>query len=155
MSQPTRRGRRTWRRVMRTPTVPASPDATQRTCVLLECAPERSPMVVATILDRADLDVIVCEGPPGSARCPVAAGGTCSALDRADVVVNALGDATPERAEVLPATLAAGVEPASVIAMGRRDDPGAASGIRRLGADADANALIAEIRAADPPVDDR
>lgn len=141
-------GRR--RRSMRTPGVPAGAAGAGRTTVLLECAPENSPMLVAAILDRADVDVIVCEGPRGAERCPVATGGDCSAVHEADVVVNALGTRTPELAEVLPAVLDAGVDPASVVVMGRSvEPPGAAT--RHVGSHALAGELLDEVRAAAQP----
>ena len=151
MSDPSRKSfPRPWRRAMRTPEVPAGVEDHDRTTVLLECAPENSPMLVAAILDRAEVDVIVCEGPKGSARCPVATGGDCSALDSADVVVHALGTTTPELAEVLPALLDAGVAPSSVITMGRKAEA-PVPGVRQLGPHVGANELIGEIRAAAQP----
>ena len=135
------------RRVMRTPGLPAQVATSARTSVLLECAPENSPMLVAAILDRADLDVIVCEGPKVAERCPVATGGGCAAVREADVVVNALGTRTPELAEVLPAVLHAGVDPSSVVVMGRRHDP-AVAGVRQVGPHVRADELIDEVRAA-------
>jgi hypothetical protein len=132
---------------MRTPGVPPPSVDRRRTTVLLECAPENSPMVMASILDRADFEVIVCEGPKAGERCPVAAGGTCSALAHADVVVNMLGTRTPEMAEILHAVVGTRVAPGSVVTMSHRLDRHV-PGVLRLGPRARAVDLIGGVRSA-------
>lgn len=49
---------------------------------------------------QAGFDVTVCHGPDGDHPCPVVTGDTCTALDRADVVLNALDDVDAQRTVV-------------------------------------------------------
>ena len=47
-----------------------------------------------SLFERAGLDVAFCPGPgAGSFACPLASGGRCAALDRADVVLHGLAPA--------------------------------------------------------------
>jgi hypothetical protein len=75
--------------------------AGERPRVLLECPPEASPFVVADVLERAGFEVEVCEGPTDRAACPLTTGGSCPAVEGADVVVNLLGMGPEHGAEVL------------------------------------------------------
>jgi len=103
------------------PTVPWKPGRGTRPRVLLECPAEESPGIVASVLDRAGFDVVVCEGPVADRRCPLAAGEGCPTIHAVDVVVNMLGASTAEQAEVLPALAQAGPRPPAIVAM--VDDP--------------------------------
>jgi hypothetical protein len=103
--------------------------------------------MIASILERADLDVVVCEGPRAHERCPLAMGGACPAARSAEVIVNMLRGSTPGRAEVLPAVLDSGVAPASVVVM--VDDPTEApQGARPVRRVVGARRLVEEIRQA-------
>jgi len=99
------------------PTIPWRAEHRSRPRVLLECPAEASPGIVASVLDRAGFDVVVCEGPVGTHRCPLAAGEGCPTVHAVDVVVNMLGSGSPEQAEVLPALGQAGARPPAVVAM--------------------------------------
>lgn len=93
------------------PRIPWRADGASRPRVLLECAPEHSPGIVASVLERSGMDVVVCQGPVGHERCPLAAGDGCSAVGGVDVVVNMLGSSTPEQREVLPAVVRLDLRP--------------------------------------------
>lgn len=126
------------------PSIPWGAGHGRRARVLLECPAEESPGIVASVLDRAGFDVVVCEGPVGTRRCPLAAGEGCATVHAVDVVVNMLGTSTPEQAEVLPALDQAGRRPPPVVAM--VDDPaGAGSGAHVLGRRVSGQALVAAV----------
>ena len=63
----------------------------KRPRVLLECPAERSPSIIATVMERHGMDVHICEGPAHGAKCSKMETGLCPAVDEADVVVNMLG----------------------------------------------------------------
>lgn len=113
--------------------------------MLLECAPESSPAIVATILERAGFEVATCVGPAEHERCPVACDAHCSALHKVDVVVNMLGTKTPERREVLGAVASTGPRRPPIIAM--VDDPDDAPvGVRTINLHASASELVQAVR---------
>lgn len=64
-------------------------DTDDRVRILLECAPEDSPSIVAATIERAGYAVRVCTGP-GSVGCDLDDHGACDLVDGADVVVNLL-----------------------------------------------------------------
>ncbi len=57
------------------------------------------------VLGRRDADMMWCPGPNthGRPRCPLVGGDGCDLVDRADVVINALGTADPRCAAVAEA----------------------------------------------------
>lgn len=69
--------------------------------ILLECPPESSPSVIASVIERHGYAVRTCEGP-SVAPCALISQGACALVDGADVVVNMLGT-TPGEAPVLQA----------------------------------------------------
>lgn len=72
---------------------------------------------------QAGFDVTVCHGPDREHPCPAATGGTCAALDGADVVLNALRDAEVQRSVVDAVHAAApGIPMVVSIAPGIGDD---------------------------------
>lgn len=85
--------------------------------VLLECPPEESPDIVASVLEQEGFDVVVCHGPADHERCPMAVGEYCGALQGADVVLNMLGSGSAQRAEVLAAVARGGPRPPAIVAM--------------------------------------
>jgi hypothetical protein len=60
-----------------------------RVRVLLECPPESSPAIIASVIERHGYDVRSCEGPDQH-RCDLHENGVCALVDGADVVVNLL-----------------------------------------------------------------
>ena len=118
-----------------------------RTRVLLECPPEGSPWMIGSILERSDLDVVVCEGPAYHERCPMAVGGGCRAAESADVIVNMLGTGTPARAEVAPAVIGAGIDPARML-VSVYDPSDAPEGTTLVRPVAGARELVGQIREA-------
>lgn len=68
-------------------------DADTGVRVLVECEPEGSPTIIASLLERHGFDVRTCEGP-GSHPCDLVEHGSCGLVDGADVVVNLLRDRT-------------------------------------------------------------
>lgn len=65
--------------------------------VLLECEPESSPAIIASMIERHGYEVLTCEGPgaitcegPGATGCDLLEHGACALVDGADVVVNML-----------------------------------------------------------------
>jgi hypothetical protein len=95
-----------------------------RVRVLLECPPEESPHLVASLIEREGFAVEVCEGPSAGA-CPLITSGACALVDRADVVVNLL-EASDAGRQVAPAIESMRRSPALVV---ERPRPGTA---RRL-----------------------
>ena len=83
-----------------------------RVRVLVECAPQRSPSIVASLLEREGFDVRTCEGPAAHA-CDLLEHGSCSLVSGADVVVNMLG-AEPHGREVVEAVATVRRPPAVV-----------------------------------------
>jgi len=65
--------------------------------VLLECAPQDSPAIIADSVRRAGYDVAVCTGPDDNHPCDLLADGACTLVDEADVVVNLLGNQDGDR----------------------------------------------------------
>ncbi len=61
-----------------------------RVRVLLECDPEFSPSIVASVIERGGFAVRTCEGP-GDNDCDLLVNGACTLVEGADVVVNMLG----------------------------------------------------------------
>ncbi|MFN8018715.1 MAG: hypothetical protein U0P45_11390 [Acidimicrobiales bacterium] len=72
-----------------------------RVRVLVECPPQRSPSLVASLLEREGYEVRTCEGPTAR-RCDLLQHGSCTLVSGADVVVNMLGS-QPEGREILEA----------------------------------------------------
>lgn len=129
------------------PTVATTPPDHGPTRVLLECAPENSPSIVESVLERAGYDVSVCEGPGDHHRCPLTSGRACEAVRAADVVVNMLGDGTPDRREVLNAVLNSGpARPPVVALVNDRDEP--APGVHAIHRRVVADELVDAIDAA-------
>jgi len=88
-----------------------------RARVLLECEPEHSPSIIASVIERYGYDVRTCEGPDAG-RCDLLANGSCGLVEGADVVVNMLH---PRRqgAELLARETALDESPAVVAEMTR------------------------------------
>lgn len=126
------------------PSIPWRAERSDRPRVLLECPAEESPGIVASVLERAGFDVVVCEGPVAGRRCPLAAGEGCATVHAVDVVVNMLGTSTPQQAEVLPALDHAGARPPAVVAM-LEDPAGAGPHARTLGRRVSGDALVAAV----------
>lgn len=112
-------GREKW---LKPPVAPWAEDAGLRPRVLLECPPEGSPWIVASVLEREGFEVAVCEGPTPRHRCPLAHDQSCPALDGADVVLSMLDRRRVESAEVLPAMMACAPNCPPVVVHGRRDE---------------------------------
>jgi hypothetical protein len=72
-----------------------------RVRILLECPPESSPSVIASVIESHGYAVRTCGGP-SVGPCALISQGACALVDNADVVVNLLG-ATPSEQSVLPA----------------------------------------------------
>jgi hypothetical protein len=60
-----------------------------RVRVLLECAPDDSPSIIATTIEREGYAVRTCNGP-GDVVCDLDRHGACDLVEGADVVVNLL-----------------------------------------------------------------
>lgn len=91
-------------------------DDGDRVRVLLECSPDASPSLIASLIEREGYAVRTCEGPTDDA-CDLLDRGACSLIDGADVVVNLL-DGTPSERAVLGATERLRRPPAIVAQMG-------------------------------------
>jgi hypothetical protein len=90
--------------------------------VLLECPPEESPHLIASLLGREGFAVEVCEGPSIGA-CPLITSGACALVDQADVVVNLL-ETSDDGPRVAPAIESLRRSPALVV---ERPRPGTTS----------------------------
>ena len=84
----------------------------RRVRVLVECTPQRSPALVASLLEREGYEVRTCDGPT-TRRCDLLHHGSCSLVSGADVVVNMLGTQSQGR-EVLEAVAGSRRPPALV-----------------------------------------
>ena len=104
-------------RLLAPPQIPWSSTELGNIRVLLECPPEQSPDIVASVLERSGFDVVVCEGPAAHERCPLALGQYCTTVQGVDVVLNMLGTHSPERTEVLPAMIRSGPCAPAIVAM--------------------------------------
>lgn len=101
--------------------------------VLLECPPEASPSMIATVVERHGYAVRTCDGP-AAGPCDLEHDGACGLVDGADVVVNMLGFGATGR-QVLE-QVADGRRPPALVAELTRpqaiaaaiDDPRLASG---------------------------
>lgn len=85
--------------------------------VLLECPPEESPAIVASLLERHGYEVRTCDGPRAT-TCELLDHGVCPLVDGADAVVNLLGS-EPDDRTVLDA-VARIRRPPAVVAQARR-----------------------------------
>ena len=62
-------------------------------------------VAVSRVLDKLDIDTMWCPGPGDGhgPRCPLVEQGHCDLLDKADFVINNLGESNSARAAVAPA----------------------------------------------------
>lgn len=93
--------------------------------VLLECAPEHSPDIIASLIERHGYDVRTCTGP-GDRTCNLLEHGACALVDGADVVVNMMGGA--DDGEVLAAVADVRRPPAIVAELAHGRTPPACTG---------------------------
>lgn len=110
-----RRGRPDRVRSLDPPTIPWANSDHGKPRVLLECPPEKSPSIIAEILEREGFGVVVCEGPTENARCPLTEGGYCGTVQGVDVVVNLLGEHRAGQPDVLTALADSGPRPPIVV----------------------------------------
>ena len=131
------------------PAIPWSSSAGGRVRVLLECPPEKSPAIVANVLERDGFDVVVCEGPARDERCPLAMGEQCATVHSVDVVLNMLNPRRPEQAEVLPAIATSGPRPPALVAVSVAGgaDPGL-PGVVTVGHRSSSGEIVTAIRRA-------
>lgn len=71
--------------------------------VLLACALDATPSIIADMLRAAGFAVAVCNGPTAKQRCSLVERGGCTLVDGADVVVDFLGVGEPEHRDLVEA----------------------------------------------------
>jgi hypothetical protein len=96
-----------------------------RVRVLLECEPESTPAIIASVIERHGYAVRSCEGPDAHG-CDLLVNGVCALVDGADVVVNMLR--TPVVGRNILNGVAAVRRPPAVVAEVRHSEGLAASG---------------------------
>ncbi|HKY14414.1 MAG TPA: hypothetical protein VJM33_05780 [Microthrixaceae bacterium] len=89
-------------------------ESSDRPRVLIECTPEASPTIIASVVERHGLAVRTCVGG-AERRCDLLDHGNCALVSGADVVVNLLGQHHETGRCIAEAVLAERRPPALVI----------------------------------------